>query len=126
MAKWEVNASGIEEIVTWTRGEDTLVTKHWWRSAKWEVETDDDDPPDIKRDTNMMDVPYYTDLLDAGDFKGSMDYDCTCDLSTDEDGSLNVDELYQPDDFDWEQDEYELWIRTNDIDIYLIEEENNG
>ncbi len=119
MAKWTVHARGIEEIVTYTRGEDKLVTKQWWRSATWEVETDDDDdnPPDIKRDTNMMEVPYYTNLTDVGEFKGNMDHTCTCDLSEDEDGSMNVDELYQPEEFGWDQDEYELWIRFDDIDI---------
>jgi RNA polymerase-binding protein DksA len=126
MAKWNVHAKGIEQIVTYTRGEDTLVTKQWWRYATWEVKTDDDDdnPPVIECDTDMNDVPYHAKLLDAGDFKGSMDYTCTCDLSKDEDGGLNADELNQPEDFDWDIDENQLWIRTNDIDIDLIEDEN--
>lgn len=117
MAKWTVHAKGIEEIVTYTRGEDKLVTKQWWRSATWEVETDDDNPPDIKCDTNMSEVPYYTYLTDVGEFKGNMDFDSTCALSEDEDGTLNIDELYQPEEFGWDQYEYELWIRTDDIDI---------
>lgn len=126
MAKWTVHAKGIEEIVTYTRDKDTLVTKQWWRYATWEVTTDDDNPPVIECDTDMNDVPYHTYLLDAGEFKGNMDYTCTCDLSEDEDGGLNMDELYQPEDFDWLNDGCQLWIRTNDIDIDLIEEENNG
>lgn len=117
MIKWNVYAKGIEEIVTYIRDDDTLTTKQWWRHATWEVETDDETPPDIQRDINMSQVPYRTYLLDVGEFKGSMDYDCTCELSTDEDGSLNHEELYQPEDFGWIADDYQLWIRTDDISI---------
>jgi hypothetical protein len=119
MAEWTVHAKGIEEIETFTRDDDKLVTKQWWRSATWDVTTDDDDdnPPDIKCDTNMSAVPYHTYLREVGEFKGSMDFECTCDLSEDEDGGLNYDELYQPEGFGWVSDKYELWIRTDDIEI---------
>ena len=120
MAKWEVNAKGIEEIVTYTRDEDTLITTQWWRSAKWEVITNDDNPPDINCDTNISGAPFNTNLLAVGEFRGGMDFSCTCDLSKDEDGSLNMDELYQPEDFGWVIDKYELWIRTDDIDILTL------
>ena len=75
MAEWKVYADGIEEISHWYRGEDTLTTKQWWRYASWIVTTDDDNPPDIKSDTDMNDIPYRACLEDVGEFKGSMDYD---------------------------------------------------